>query len=81
MSLMIANLFHRANKCRFACFLKLMSAVSFFYAIHIAIYHQTDVSPYPFILLVALVGVIAVLALASHMNCQFSNVEKTGGID
>ena len=81
MSVMLANLFHRANKCRFACFLKLMSAVSFFYTIYIAIYHQADMSPYPFILLVASVGMIAVLALASHLNCQFSNVEKIGGID
>ena len=81
MSAMITNLFHRANKCRFACFLKLLSAVSFFYAIHIAIYHQSDVSPYLFILLVALVGMIAVLALASHVNCEFRNVEKIAGID
>ncbi|MGB5441534.1 MAG: hypothetical protein WBN57_02730 [Gammaproteobacteria bacterium] len=81
MSVMLANLFHRANKCRFACFLKLMLAVGFYYAIHLAIYHQADVSPYPFILLVALIGIIAVLALASHLNCQFSNIEKTEGID
>jgi hypothetical protein len=81
MLVMIANLFHRTNKCRFACFLKLMLAVSFFYAIHIAIYHQTDVSPYLFILLVDLVGMIAVLALSFHFNCQFRNVEKIGGID
>jgi hypothetical protein len=81
MLVMITNLFHRANKCRFACFLKLMLAVSFFYAIHIAIYHQSDVSPYLFILLVDLVGVFAVLALASHVNCQFSNSEKIGGIE
>ena len=81
MSVMFANVFHSANKCRFACFLKLMSAVSFFYAVHIAIYHQTDVPPYPFILLVSLVAVIAVLALATHSICQFSNVKKTGEID
>lgn len=81
MSNMIANLFIRANQCRFACSLKLMLAVSFYYAIHIALSHQADVSPYPFILLVALVGVIAILAVASHMNCQLRNVEKEGGID
>jgi hypothetical protein len=39
------------------------------------------VSPYLFILLVALVGVIAVLALASQFNCQFRNSEKIGVID
>ena len=81
MSVLIASLLHRANKCRFACFLKLMLAVSFFYAIHIAIYHQSDMSPYLFILLVALFGMIAVLALAFHVNCEFRNVEKISGID
>ena len=81
MSNMIANLFNRANKCRFACSLKLMLAVSFYYTIHIAISHQTEVSPYPFILLMVLVGVIAILAMESHMNCQFRKVEQEGGID
>ena len=81
MSNMIANLFNRANKCRFACSMKLMLAVSFYYAIHIALSHQVDVSPYPFVLLVALVGVIAILAMESHTNCQFSTVEKEEGID
>ena len=81
MSNMIANLFNRANKCRLACSLKLMLAVSLYYAIHIALSHQADTSPYPFILLVALVGVVAVLALGSHMNCQLRKVEKEGGID
>ncbi len=76
MSNMIRSLINRANKCRFACFSKLMLAVSFYYAIHISISHQADVSPYPFILLVALVAVIAVLALASHFNCQLSNIEQ-----
>ena len=72
----IANLLHRANKCPFACFLKVLLSVSFIYAIHIAISHQTDVSPYPFILLVALVGVIAMLALAFDWNCRYRDVEK-----
>jgi hypothetical protein len=81
MSVTIANLFHRANKCPFACFFKFLLSIAFIYALHIAISHQADVSPYLYILLVALVGVTAVLALASHLNCQLRNVEKTGGIE
>jgi hypothetical protein len=73
MSVMLANLFHRANKCPFACFLKILLSVSFIYAIHIAISHQTDASPYLFILLVALVGVIAILAAAFHLSCRLRN--------
>ena len=75
MSIMLANLFHRATKCPFACFFKILLSVSFIYAIHIAISHQTDVSPYSFTLLVALVGVIATLAVAFHWNCRFSNAD------
>jgi hypothetical protein len=75
MSVMLANLFHRANKCPFACFLKILLSVSFIYAIHIAISHQTDASPYLFILLVALVGVIASLAVAFHWSCRLRNVD------
>ncbi|MGB5439800.1 MAG: hypothetical protein WBN57_14155 [Gammaproteobacteria bacterium] len=81
MTNMISSLLNRANKCRLACSLKLMLAVSFYYAIHISISHQTEVSPYPFVLLVALVGVIAILAVESHTNCQLSKVEKEEGID
>ena len=81
MSNMITSLINRANKCRFACSLKLMLAVSFYYAIHIALSHQVDVSPYPFILLVALVGVITILAVEFHTNCKLSKVEKEEGID
>ena len=73
MPVILANLFHRANKCPFACFLKILLSVSFIYALHIAISHQTDTSPYPFILLVAWVGVIAILAVTSHANCRLRN--------
>jgi hypothetical protein len=75
MLVTIANLFHRAHECPFTCFLKVLLSVSFIYALHIAISHQTDVSPYPFILLVALVGVIATLAVAFHWNCRFRNAD------
>ena len=75
MSIMLANLFHRATKCPFACFLKILLSVSFIYAIHIAISHQTDASPYLFILLVALVGVIATLTVGFHWNCRLRNVD------
>ena len=76
MSVMIANLFHRASKCPTACFLKLLLSVSFVYALHIAAYHQVDVPLYSYIWLVNLVGVIAVLALALHWNCEYRNAEK-----
>ena len=81
MSNLFMKLYNRANKCPVACSLKLALAVGFFYAIHIAIAHQADVSPYPFVLLVALVGLIAVLALGSHLNCQISSFEQDRGID
>jgi hypothetical protein len=76
MSVMIANLFHRASDCPFAFILKLLLSVSFIYALHIAISHQ-DASPYLYIMLVALVGVIALLALAFHWDCCLRKVNKT----
>jgi hypothetical protein len=70
---MLQNLFHRANRCPFACFLKVLLSASFIYAIHTAIYHQINMSPYSFILLIALVGVIATLAVAFDWSCRLRN--------
>jgi hypothetical protein len=75
MSAIFESLFRRANKCPFACLLKVLLSVSFIYAIHIAISHQIDVSPYPFVLLVALVGVIATLAVALDWSCRLRNAD------
>jgi surface polysaccharide O-acyltransferase-like enzyme len=80
VSVMIANFFHRASKCPVACFLKFLSSGSFIYAVHVAAYHQTDMSHYSYFLLVDSVVVIAVLALAFHWSCQFRKVEKKRGI-
>ena len=76
MSLIIENLVHRASKCPFACFLKFMSSVSFIYVLHLAAFHQADVSPYLFTLLVDSVALVAVLSLAFHSNCQFHKEDK-----
>ena len=76
MSVTIANLLHRAKECPFACLLKVLLSGSFIYTLHIAAYHQTDVSPFSYVWLVDSVGVIAILALAFHFNCQSRNVEK-----
>ena len=76
MPLIIENLVHRASKCPFACFLKLMLSVSFIYLLHLAAFHQADVSPYLYTLLVDSVALVAVLTLAFHWNCQFYNVDK-----
>lgn len=75
MLVMLENVFRRANKCPVACLLKVLLSVSFIYATHIAIAHQINVSPYSFILLVVLVGVIATLAVASHWSCRLGNTD------
>ena len=72
---MFVNLFHRANRCPFACFLKVLLFISYIFAVHIAIYHQISVSPYSFIMLLALVGVIAALAVASEWNCRLRDTD------
>ena len=75
MPAMLENLFHRANRCPFACFLKVLLSLCVIYTIHIAIFHQVDVSPYLFVLLLALVGVIASLAVAFHRSCWLNNAD------
>ena len=70
MSVMLTNLLHHARKCPFVCLLKLLLSGSFIYALHVAAYHQTDVSPYSYVWLVNSIGLIAMLALAFHLNCQ-----------
>jgi len=74
MSVMFQNLFHRATRCPFACFLKVLLSVSFIYAVHIAISHQISVSPYSFIILLSFVAVVAAMAVASDWSCRIRNV-------
>lgn len=76
MSATIANVLHRVSQCPFAFFLKLLLSISFIYALHVAAFHQIDVSPYSYIWLVGLVGVIAILTLTFDWNCQYRKVEK-----
>jgi hypothetical protein len=76
MSVNCASLFHSAGKCPVAYFLKFLLAVSLIYALHVAAFHQTDVSPYIYFLLIDAVGVIAIMALAFNWNCQFRKVDK-----
>ena len=75
MLIMLENVFHRANKCPFACFFKVLLSVSFIFALHIAISHQVSVSPYIFIMLVAFVGLVAALAVATHWSCRIRNTD------
>ena len=70
MSVMLANLFHRAGKCPVACLFKFLLFAGFIIALYLAAFRQSDVSPYLYILLVALVVVIAILALAFHWSCR-----------
>ncbi len=76
MSTILADLFHRSGQCPFACFLKFLLSVFFIYALHVAAYHQIDVSLYSYVWQVNLFAVIAVLALAFNWNCQFRNADK-----
>ncbi len=78
MSTLITRVFHRASRCPFACFLKFLLLVGFIYTLHIAVSHQVDMSPYLFPFLVALVGLVAILAQAFHWQCQFSKGEEEG---
>jgi hypothetical protein len=75
MLAMFQNLVHRANRCPFACLFKVLLSVIVIYAIHVAIAHQINVSHYSFIMLLAFVGVIAALAVATDWSCRIRDVD------
>ena len=70
----IKNLVHRASQCPVACFLKAVLLISFLYALHVAAFHQGDMSNHSFALLVDSVGLLAVLTLALHWLCNFRHL-------
>ncbi len=76
MSDSMSNLVNRARRCPFACFLKVSVVVSFVYALHVAVFHQSDMSSHSFALLVDSVGLLAMLALAMHWVCSYRHPEE-----
>lgn len=79
--MLVTNILHRVCNCPFACLLKLLLAVSIGYVLHIALYHQADMSPYVSALLVVSVCLVAVVALALHWTCDFTRVGKHAAND
>ena len=65
----ISNLVHRANQCPVARILMAVLLVGFLYALHVAAFHQGDMSHHSFALLVDSVALLAVLTLALHWLC------------
>jgi hypothetical protein len=65
----IKNLVHRASQCPVVSLLKAVLLVSFLYALHVAAFHQGDMSHHSFALLVDSVALLAVLTLALHWLC------------
>ena len=72
----IKDLVHCASQCPVASILKAVLLVSFLYALHVAAFHQGDMSHHSFTLLVDSVGLLAMLTLALHWACSFRNLGK-----
>ena len=72
----ISNLVHRANQCPVARILMAVLLVGFLYALHVAAFHQGDMSNHLYALLVASVGMLAMLTLAFHWMCAFHHPGK-----
>ena len=72
----IKDLVHRASQCPVASILKAVLLVSFLYALHVAAFHQGDMSHHSFTLLVDSVGLLAMLTLALHWACSFRHLGK-----
>jgi hypothetical protein len=65
----IKDLVHQASQCPVASLLKAVLFLSFLYALHVAAFHQGDMSHHSFALLVDSVALLAVLTLALHWLC------------
>jgi len=76
MSSLYAHYYYRARKCPLACLLKLFCVGAFLFALNLALFHQTEVPHASYVILVASIGAVAMLALAVNRNCRLRNSES-----
>ena len=66
------ELLQRARRCPVACSLKILLLLLFISALNIAIFFKNDVSIYAYIGFMAVVGYVAILAIATNVNCNLN---------
>lgn len=76
MSGITKELVQRASQCPVASILKVLLVTGFIYALHVAAFHQGDMSHHSYAVLVDSVALLAVLTLASHWVCAYRHPDK-----
>lgn len=70
MSIVLNQLLHRARRCPVACALKILLALLFISALGMAIFLKTEVSIYAYVIFMAVIGYVAILAIATNNSCM-----------
>lgn len=70
MSIVLTQLLHRARKCPVACALKILLALLFISALSMAIFLKNEISIYAYVIFMAIVAYVAILAIATNSSCR-----------
>lgn len=66
----------RAKKCPVACALKIVLLLLFISALNIAVFFKSAMSIYAYVGFMALIGYVAILAIATNNNCRLKLSEE-----
>ncbi len=70
MPIFLDELMHRARRCPVACALKIILLLLFISALVIALFFKDAMSIYAYVGFMAIIGYVAILAIATNGNCR-----------
>ena len=70
MPIFLDEIMHRARRCPVACALKIILLLLFISALNIAIFFKDAMSIYAYVGFMAIIGYVAILAIATNGNCR-----------
>ncbi len=70
MPIFLDELMHRARRCPVACALKIILLLLFISALNIALFFKDAMSIYAYVGFMAIIGYVAILAIATNGNCR-----------
>ena len=70
MPIFLDELMHRARRCPVACALKIILLLLFISALVIALFFKDAMSIYAYVGFMAIIGYVAILAIATNSNCR-----------
>jgi len=70
MPIFLDEIMHRARRCPVACALKIILLLLFISALNIALFFKDAMSIYAYVGFMAIIGYVAILAIATNGNCR-----------